>query len=419
MNSLVTLKIESIAYGGNGVGRHNGIVYFVPGVLPGETVLVSPIRKKKKYVFAYPEEILIPSPTRIAPKCPYTLNISSKQQTYCPGCQYQHMDYKEELLIKNKQFGDLLRRIAKLNPDIRETPAASPEHYAYRNKITLHSEGQNNKHKFGYYTVDNNTLIEIRNCPLACRQINTLLGRIYLDNSQNIPSPSTLTLRYTENDGAKYQLRSRKNNPDIQQQANSKAIYSKKSLLQEDTSFGKFYVPQNSFFQINFYLRDKLIKKTLNILKENPMEYVFDLFCGVGVFGICAAKTSSSLVYGSDIDRDAVNTAKINATVHQINNIKFFAMPAQDAANKIFGKISAEKTTLILDPPRTGLNKKLIQDISTKHRPKNILYISCSADTLCRDINILSEAGYSARSTQLFDMFPRTAHFETITFLLR
>ena len=86
MDSLITLKIESIAYGGNGVGRHDGIVYFVPGVLPGETILVKPVRKKKRFVIAHPVKILESSSDRIIPKCSSALQISPDQQSYCPGC---------------------------------------------------------------------------------------------------------------------------------------------------------------------------------------------------------------------------------------------------------------------------------------------------------------------------------------------
>ena len=408
----ITIEIESIAYGGNGVGRHDGIVYFVPGVLLGETVLVKPVLKKKTYVVAHPEKILKPSPNRIIPKCPYALQVPSSLQTYCPGCQYQHMEYSEELKAKNEQFGDLIERIAKLDPNIRKAPIASPQCYGYRNKITLHSQGQNNKNKYGYYAIDNTSLIEIRNCSIACRQINTLLDSINADEPSETREPSTLTLRYTENDGAKHWFKFARNNS-----ATDNTLETKKRLLQENTSYGLFNVPRDSFFQINYYLRDMLIKETLNILKQNPTEYVFDLFCGVGIFGICAAKTNTSRVYASDIDANAINTAKTNAALHRTNNIKFFALPAIKAANKIFKEIPPKKTTLILDPPRTGLNKKLIQDIITKYKPKNIVYISCAADTLCRDLKIFSEANYLVHHTRLFDMFPRTAHFETVTFL--
>ena len=265
----------------------------------------------------------------------------------------------------------------------------------------------------GYYQNDNTSLIEIKNCPLACRQINTLLEKIDTDKLPETTLSSSLTLRYTKDDGAKYWFKSDRNNS-----VTHNNTIAENQLLQEDTSFGKFYVPRNSFFQINFYLRDALIKETLNILKENPTEYVFDLFCGVGVFGICAAKFNNSKFFASDIDSNAIKIAKRNADHHNIKNIKFFAMPAVKAANKVFKEILPQKTTLILDPPRTGMDKKLTLEIAAaKNKPKNIIYISCAADTLCRDIKILSEAGYSVQHTKLIDMFPRTAHFESVTLL--
>jgi len=323
------------------------------------------------------------------------------------------MDYDDELKTKNEQFGDLLERIAKINPNIRKAPIASPSHYGYRNKITLHGKHNNDKYSFGYYQYDNTSLIEIKNCALACRQINSLLDKINAGKLSESVLPSTLTLRYTENNGTKHWITSDQNTHAVHHK-----IVGEKQFLQENTSYGKFHVPRDSFFQINLSLRDKLIKETLDILKENPTEYIFDLFCGVGVFGICAAKSGKHTVYASDIDVTAINTAKTNAKLHQINNIKFFAMPAGKAANKVFRIVSPKKTTLIIDPPRSGLNKNLTWDIATKYKPAKIIYISCAADTLCRDIKILSEAGYSVLHTRLIDMFPRTAHFETITLLI-
>ena len=311
-------------------------------------------------------------------------------------------------------LGDLLERIAKINPNIRKAPVASPNHYGYRNKITLHGKLHNDKYSLGYYQNDNTSLIEIKNCHLACRQINSLLDKINSDKSIENALLSTLTIRYTELDGAKQWSRL-----DEKVDTIHSASVGGEQLLQESTSYGKFYVSRDSFFQINLFLRDTLIDETLSILKEYPTKYVFDLFCGVGVFGICAAKAGKHTVYASDIDIRAVNIAKTNAKLLRIDNIRFFAMPALKAANKMFRTVPSQKTTLILDPPRTGLNKNLTRDIATKYKPINIIYISCAADTLCRDIKILSETGYSVRNTKLIDMFPRTAHFETITLLAR
>ena len=335
-----TLKIESIAYGGSGIARHDGIVYFVPGVLPGETVIATPVLKKKNYIIAKALKIVEPSPKRIPPKCPYALQVSDDQSVSCPGCQYQHMEYDEELKVKNTQFGELLERFAKVSPELRKDPVASPEHLGYRNKITLHAFPHKDKLELGYYTSNNTSLIEIENCPLACQQINTLLNELKTGETLDIPTPSTLTLRYTEKDGSSYWIRPKKEDTHYTGQSTA----SKSPYLTETTSSGEFLVPRRSFSQINLYLRDKLIKETVRILEENKTDYLFDLFCGVGTFGISAAETLKfEKVYASDIDTNAIGAARKNAASHKLENVKLFAMPAIKAANRIFREIDPKK----------------------------------------------------------------------------
>ena len=404
----IKLEIESIAYGGSGVARHNGIVYFIPGTITGETVLARPVKIKKRYIIAKCEKILEASPHRITPACPYAHQIGNSK-LFCPGCQYQHMTYNEELKVKNEQFGDLLKRIAGIDPNLRKEPIGSPQELNYRNKITLHAKKNDSKYKFGYYTEDNKNLVEISKCQLACDEINQALSRLNHNLNNDINS---LTLRYTQENNINYWFKNSKKEI-IKDYSNIPDSL----LLQENTISGKFLVPYDSFFQINIYQRDNLIKETLKILKEISSEFILDIFGGVGVFGICAAKNTNTKVFIADTDKKAVDIAKKNAALHNINNIEFMVGSAVKTGDIFFKKTDLNKTTLILDPPRTGLGKNLTDKISKNYQPKNIIYISCAADTLCRDLKELCNNGYTVQHTKLIDMFPRTAHFESITLL--
>jgi 23S rRNA (uracil1939-C5)-methyltransferase len=395
IGKIVELDIVDIANGGNGVGRYDGMACFVAGTISGEKVKVQIKTVKKKYLEAKLIEILIASPERIKPSCPLALSPETIGEQCCPGCQYQHLSYEEEIKIKTQQFKSLLERFSKLNPDdvLRKT-MPSPEALNYRNKITLHKnkEGSN----LGYYSTSNKSILNISNCPLACKEINEKLSAFDLSS---IDDSSSIIFRYTKKDGAFTYTDNSKND----------------KLIEEDTSIGAFKVPVKSFFQINVAARNLLLKKVKTLLKENPTQYLFDLYCGAGLFAIAASKLGIPKVYAADIDKKAVQIAKMNANIHECD-IKFLALPAISAAKSILCTLQQDKTTVIVDPPRTGLDKQIINYL-LKLKPANLIYISCGPDTLCRDLRIFTEKEYELKETQIVDMFPRTAHFETVSFL--
>ena len=398
IGKIVELDIVSIANGGNGIGRYDGMACFVPGTISGERVKVQIKTVKKNYLIARLIEVLVASPNRIKPSCPLALSPETIGETCCPGCQYQHLSYEEEIKIKTQQLKELLERFAKIKPDniLKET-IPSPEILHYRNKITLHKNITNTK--FGYYSADNKGILNISNCPLACREINEKLHTFDLTAPLKNDS-SSIIFRYTKKDGA--------------------FTYTEKSsndtLIEEETSIGIFKVPVKSFFQINISARELLLKKVKTLLKENPTQYLFDLYTGAGLFAIAASKWGVPKIYASDIDRKAVQIAKMNANIHKCDNIKFLALPAISAAKSILCTLQQDKTTVIIDPPRTGLDKQIINYL-LKLKPSSIIYISCGPDTLCRDLRILTETVYKLKEIQILDMFPRTAHFETVSFL--
>ena len=400
IGKIVELDIESIANGGNGIGRYDGIACFVPGTISGEKVKVQIKTVKKRYLTAKLIKVITPSKHRITPECPLALSPETIGEPCCPGCQYQHLNYDEEIRIKTQQLKDLLERFAKINPDevLQETlPAPKTAHY--RNKITLHKNKANTK--LGYYLGNNTGILNITNCPLACKEINSKLKNF--DPAAPLTSESSsIVFRHTKKDGVFTYTEKTEND----------------TLIEEETSIGALKVPIKSFFQINVEAREQLLKKIKILIKRNPTQYLFDLYCGVGLFAITASKLGITKVFAADIDKKAVQIAKMNANMHKCDNIKFLALPAISAAKSILCTLQQDKTTVILDPPRTGLDKQIINYL-LKLKPANIIYISCGPDTLCRDLRILTETDYKLKETQIIDMFPRTAHFETVSFLQR
>jgi tRNA/tmRNA/rRNA uracil-C5-methylase (TrmA/RlmC/RlmD family) len=393
------LDIESIAFGGNGIGRIDGKVVFVPGTLPGENVKIKIISGKKNYSVAELEEIIKPSPHRITPSCPYIA------RQICPGCSYRHADYDEEVRIKNSQFRDMLEKDADISPKICLPPVKSPKPDAYRNKITFHVSIEDGQCDLGYFMSDNRTILDIEQCPLANEKINNLLMELRSNKSfkHTLKDKMTVTFRHTENDGVSFW----RNNPG-----------KKESWLKENTILGSISVPKGSFFQVNPECADILISKVMEMTEKIKPEEVIDLYCGVGIFSIAASKNCSGKITGIDSNADGIEAARYNAKTRNLDNCEFIAERADRALGRTLKKIINPNSLLIVDPPRTGLDKTTATAIENSGI-KSIIYISCAPDTLCRDLKNLIVSGYKVISSQMIDMFPRTSHFESVTFLER
>ena len=402
----MNLSITEVTYGGRGVGRLDGKACFVPGVLPGETVRIKTIKDRGDFLDAAPLEILTPSPHRVTPSCP--LALSSKHLTShvshltspCPGCTYQHASYEEEVRIKNGQLRSLLARHANVGGEILLPPVVAPIPLGYRNKMALHAQADGKDMRLGYFMADNTTVLDVPACPLAVAPLNALLAERRNDPSfrRTLKDGMTVTFRWTEKDGVVW-WRNRAAENDI--------------WLVESSVIGPLSVPRNSFYQMNPAMADRLVEAVLARLKASPAKAVVDLYCGVGVFALAAATLGIPQVIGIDLDGPGIKAAEFNARKLGLANTQWKAATAHEGILG-FELEKPEETTLIVDPPRAGLGRKMVQEI-LKHRPHRILYISCAPDTMVRDAAWLKEGGYAIRSSQLFDLFPRTAHFESLT----
>jgi tRNA/tmRNA/rRNA uracil-C5-methylase (TrmA/RlmC/RlmD family) len=391
----LTLTIHDIAFGGEGVGRASAskdesralrakaiptdtqaldprpstldnFVVFVPFVLVGEIVEVEITEVKKNFARAKLLRVEKSSPERVAPECRYF--------GACGGCQYQHMDYATQLRVKHKQISDLFERVGKISPEKIQPVIPCPAPYGYRNRIMIRSQwnGPAKKLEIGFIRADNKFVEDIAECKIAEPALNEQIKEVRAN-----PPPKG---------GIKIVLRVQPENWDV---------------------------PDSSFFQNNFFLLPKLVATVRGFLKAGGARHLIDLYCGVGFFGIELADLVASFV-GVEYDQPAIAAARQNAVSRKINNGEFLPAKVEDILPELLKKFSAEKTSVILDPPRKGCWPETLR-LLRETRPAQVIYVSCHPATMARDLNILCADGvFELARVQPLDMFPQTQHVECV-----
>lgn len=396
LNNNFEIEIEKVTFGGSGLGRIDGKVCFVPRVLPGEVVEVEIKKEKADYYTSRLVKVIKSNPARVEEACPYG--------KFCPGCSYQHIDYKYENEMKDKQMRDFIERNIPIDDCEFGSWQAPEKPHGYRNKIILHVEKDGPRTLLGYMYEGNQTVLDIPHCPLACDEINEKLAELRSNKGffHSLHKGQTFTLRYTKEDGVVYWRNAPK---------------AGLSWLKEEMPFGKFSVPVGSFHQVNNYGSAALIENVTAVLQKEKPETVLDLYCGSGLFGVTAALAGVPEVIGIEIDEQAVESARYNLRQHGAQNAKVVAANVGKVFEKTVGELS-ESSILIVDPPRSGIGRELKRSI-VKSNIKRLIYISCSPDTLGRDLNMFHNNGFKLKFARMINMFPRTSHFETFTYLTR
>ena len=362
----ISLTIHDLAFGGEGVGRIDDFVVFVPFVIVGETVEVEITEVKKNFARAKLLRVVTPSPERVTPECRYF--------TQCGGCQYQHIDYAAQLRFKHKQIADLFERFGKISREVVAPVIPCPSPYGYRNRIMIRSQwnGPAKKLEIGFIRADNNFVVDIEECKIAEPALNDQIKQVRAN-----PPPKG---------GIKVVLRVQPENWDV---------------------------PESSFFQNNFFLLPKLVETVKDFLKAGGARHLIDLYCGVGFFGIETADAVDSFV-GVEYDQLAIKAARKNAEVRKISNGEFISAKVEEALPELLKKFSPEKTSVILDPPRKGCWPETL-NLLRETKPAQVIYVSCHPATMARDLNILCADGvFELARVQPLDMFPQTQHVECV-----
>ena len=371
LGDKINLTIHDLAFGGEGVGRIDEFVVFVPFVITGETVEAEITEVKKNFARAKLLRVVTASPERVAPECRYF--------GACGGCQYQHIGYAAQLRFKHKQVADLFERVGKISRDVVAPVLPCPSPYGYRNRIMIRSQwnGPAKKLEIGFIRTDNKFVEDIEECKIAEPALNEQITHVRAN-----PPPKG---------GIKVVLRVQPEN---------------------------WEVPRDSFFQNNFFLLPKLVETVREFLQAGGARHLIDLYCGVGFFGIEAAGVVDSFV-GVEYDQLAIAAARQNAASRKINNGEFVAAKVEAILPELLQKFSADKTAVILDPPRKGCWPETLE-LLRQTRPAQVVYVSCHPATMARDLNILCADGvFELARVQPLDMFPQTQHVECVADLRR
>ena len=441
----IFLDIKRLGINGEGIGYYKKQAIFVDGALPKENVLVKITKTFKGYAQAELLEIKTPSSARVEPFCPY--------YTKCGGCSLQHVDYKMQGELKREILMESITRYTKLNPrsfEIKPTILMeNPQNY--RAKVNLPIRNGVHGTVFGLYAPNSEKFIRIKNCGVQNEQINKVMEEItkaldklavtaydgkskkghvrYIVCRSSVYSKEMQVtfilareLKMIE-ELAKEVMKNEKVTSvyySINNDTDDVAIFGDKlvKVLGKDSiveKIGDYYynLMPNSFFQLNPTQAKVLYDEVKKAAKLSFKENVLDAFCGVGSIGIYLAKWAKEVV-GVESNKQAIINAKENAVKNKLKNIRFIEGNATNVLPYLV-KDNFIPDVMVFDPPRTGMTPD-IKEAVLKSLPKRVVYVSCNPASLAKDLAILSEK-YAVKYIQPIDMFPFSAHVESVVLL--
>jgi len=421
LNEIYTVEIESVNNLGNGVARIDGMAVFIPFTVDGDCCEIKIEKLYSSYAIGRLVRIMTPSPYRTVPDCSVFLE--------CGGCNYLNCALEFENQTKEKAVTDAFK---KQGIDAKTKKTVCPVCEKYRNKVVLYYGNDG----FGYYKQGTNQVVPHKKCIMNCDKMDEIaelcerelnkknLRAIFIRKTEKAPVEYMVSPIYTvKTDIISFATKLVMTFPEIRTVL--LGVNREKGFVFEKTSFTtvygdgciedeicglKFRISPKSFYQINHSCATALYEKAIELLDAQSTDTVADLFCGTGTIGMIVAKRTGAKVIGVEIEESAVNDAKINARLNGIKNIEFFA---DDAKN--FDK---EVDSCIIDPPRKGCSKFMI-DTLLRLKPNRIVYVSCNPDTMARDVRSLLENYKIASPVNVFNMFPRTSHVESVVCLTR
>ena len=443
MQKIIKGTAVDLSSEGKGVVKYFNDIIFVDGLFPNEEADIEILYRRAGVNFGKVRKLYKLSKDRIQPKC--------KICTSCGGCQYQQLAYEAQLKYKTKRVKESLTRIAKV--DTKVLPCIGMDNpYNYRNKIQVpFNKDRNGKVKFGFYKENSHIIMPIKECAIEDKRAAPILWDIKLlleemnipvyneDNGKgilryvlvrtshhyeelmvvlvttqmNFPGQrnfiNELVNRHPEITTVVENVNNRHTNVILGNQ--EKVLYGS-GYIKDDILGLTFEISASSFFQVNPIQVEKLYEYALNLIDFSKKEVVLDAYSGVGTIGLIAAKNAKKVI-SVEINKSAHKNAIENAKRNNVNNIEFVCADA----GEYISKSEEDIDILIMDPPRSGSDETFLSTVINK-RIKKIIYISCNPETLARDIAYLSSL-YKVTYVQPVDMFPMTAHVETVVGLYR
>lgn len=378
-------------YGGSGLARVEGRVVLTPYVLPGELVRIAIHSNRRGVAAGELLQLVEASPRRVRPPCPFF--------GICGGCQYQHAGYEYQLDQKRQILGEVLERIGKITPPAGIETISGPE-FGYRNRSQFHLAGG----QIGYLAAQSHRLVGITHCPISSPRLNEALAAL----RQMMRKPRfprfirSIELFTNENE---IQLNVIGKDQGVARSffdwcAEAIPGYSSGAL-----SYGRFRVSYGSFFQVNRFLVDALADEALS--RAGSGEWALDLYAGVGLFTVGLAQRFERVT-------------AVESGTSAVYDLRANAGPAVEAVPETVDRFLARMTEtpefVLADPPRAGLGRAVVEQL-LRLRPKRLTVVACDPATLARDLAMLLGGGYAIARMALIDLFPQTAHIETVVHL--
>jgi 23S rRNA (uracil1939-C5)-methyltransferase len=452
-NDELILKIEDMGVDGAGIGKADGMTFFVKDAVIGDVVRAKVMKLKKTYGYARLMELLEASPDRVEPKCPY--------YRQCGGCQIQALSYEKQLEFKERKVRNNLERIGGFSEIPMEPIVGMEEPYHYRNKAQFPVGTDKDGHIVtGFYAGRTHTIIPNRDCALGL-PVNREILDLVIDfmekyhvsaydektgkglvrhvlircgftsqekmvcliiNGKSLPHSEKLVEALRKIDG----MTSISINCNTER---TNVILGRKTVV----LWGQEYITDQigeisyeispvSFYQVNPVQTEKLYGLALEYADLHGEENVWDLYCGIGTISLFLAQKAKQ-VYGVEIIPQAIENAKRNAVKNGIENAEFFVGKSEEVLPEFYEKEAAagrkaHADVIVVDPPRKGCDEKLLETI-VKMAPDRVVYVSCDSATLARDLKILCENGYELKRVRAVDQFCHTVHTESVCLMER
>jgi len=448
-NDIKIIEITDIGSKGEGIGRADSFVIFVDNSLPGDVCEVKILKAKKSYAYAKVMKVIAPSALRVESPCA----VSQK----CGGCALMHMDYGEQLKLKENKVRESLKRIGGFEAVnvLSIEPMDTPK--AYRNKAQIPVREESGEIKIGYYAKNSHRVVENRGCYIQSDVVEDVVEvvRGYMKangiKAYNEARLSGLVRHIVVKSAfgtgqvmvilvlnAKFKTLPKNHNELIEELVQIEGIssicfnYNSESsnvIMGERNEFvwGEEYIfdrlgefdiklSPHSFYQVNPVQALKIYECARDFAEVTKDDVVIDAYCGTGTIGLFFAG-SASKVYGIESSPHAVKDAKLTALLNDVENIEFILGKAEEKMPERV-EMGVKTDIVVLDPPRKGCDIRFLEAI-VDIAPKKVVYISCNPDTLARDLKFLAENGYELGAVKPFDMFCHTTHVETVAVMER
>lgn len=464
-NDIVEIIISDIADGGEGIGKISGFAVFVKDALPGDRVRASFTKVKKNYAYARLVEVLEASPYRVTPRCPVS--------RACGGCQLQSYAYEKQLEFKASKVRNDLIRIGGFSEElidgIREDIIGMEMPYRYRNKAQYPiGTDKNEELTAGFYAGRTHDIIPMDDCVLG-DEINKTILEIILGfmkkkhipaydeatgeglvrhvlirksfsndelmlciviNGETFPDSKELVDELKNINGmTSFSLSPNTSRSNVIMGNICRTIWGrdhiKDILCFSDGTSLQFRISPLSFYQVNSRQMVKLYEKAREYAGLTGRETVWDLYCGIGTISLMMA-TQAAKVFGVEIVPQAIEDAKKNAALNNLDNAEFLLGKAEEVLPEYYSEHEYDQSegadkslhpdVIVVDPPRKGCDEKCLETM-VRMLPERIVYVSCDPATLSRDLKYLCENGYEIKRYCPVDMFPQGVHVETVCLL--